>query len=114
MGSLGSRPRKKRQQGAVSLAPKPDVSDRRESVPMIKSTVTTIYDKGEYIAQHHSRSGVVVVCRHYMIGERKAATHVGEKHESEDWREVRLRGCPDDVRREIIEAWGRFQEEYRK
>jgi len=47
-------------------------------------------------------SGVVVVYR-----ERKGAcspSHVGEKHPSQDWREVKLMGCPDNIRQEIIQA----------
>lgn len=86
----------------MRLAPKPDEQ-------MGEQKITTIYDDGLYIAQHHARSDVVVVCRRYSIGQRSAATHVGEKHPSEDWREVRLRGCPDEVRAEIIKAFKAFK-----
>jgi hypothetical protein len=32
-------------------------------------------------------------------------THVGEKLPSQDWREVRLMGCPNEIRVEIVQAW---------
>jgi len=37
-------------------------------------------------------------------------THCGEKHSSQDWREVRILGCPDEIRVEIVKAWRRFME----
>ena len=61
-----------------------------------------IYKKNGYDARI-DRSGVVVVSR-----DKEGAvnsTHVGEKHPSQDWREVKLFGCPDNIRQEIIEAW---------
>lgn len=54
-----------------------------------------------YIA-YVDRSGVVVVYRESQGA--CGASHVGEKHPAQDWREVRLMGCPDNIRQEIIEA----------
>jgi hypothetical protein len=61
-----------------------------------------IYKKNGYDARVY-RSNVVVVYRDGATA--TGATHVGEKHPSQDWREVCLAGCPDNVRQEIIEAW---------
>jgi hypothetical protein len=33
------------------------------------------------------------------------SSHIGEKHPSQDWREVRLMGCPDEIRVKIVQAW---------
>jgi hypothetical protein len=33
---------------------------------------------------------------------------VGEKHPSQDWREVKLMGCPDEIRVKIVQAWKDF------
>jgi hypothetical protein len=67
--------------------------------------VKTIYNQDGYIAQV-SDDGTCVVHR---IGElpngQVLNTHVGEKLPSQDWREVRLMGCPDEIRSEIIKAW---------
>jgi len=60
-----------------------------------------IYKKHGYDARV-DRIGCVIVSR----DKRGAvnATLVGEKHPSQDWREVKLFGCPDNIRQEIIEA----------
>jgi hypothetical protein len=67
--------------------------------------VKTILDEDGYIAQV-SGDGTCVVHR---IGElprgQVLSTHVGEKLPSQDWREVRLMGCPHEVRLKIIQAW---------
>jgi len=60
-----------------------------------------IYKKNGYDARI-DRSGVVVVSRDGSAAVN--ASHVGEKHPSQDWREVRLMGCPDNIRQEIIQA----------
>jgi len=60
-----------------------------------------IYNKNGYHAWI-DRNGVVVV--HRLGNVVLNATHVGEKHPSQDWREVKLFGCPDDIRAEIIDA----------
>lgn len=66
----------------------------------LQRRVVTVYDKGGYIAQVYYPCDTVVVCRK---GERGA--HCGEKHASQDWREVKLLGVPDEIRVEILEAW---------
>jgi hypothetical protein len=63
--------------------------------------MTPIYNKNGYHVRI-DRNGVVVVHRHG--GGTLNATHVGEKHPSQDWREVKLFGCTDDIRAEIIDA----------
>jgi hypothetical protein len=61
--------------------------------------VVTVYDRGGYIAQVYYPCETVVVCRKGPNG-----AHCGEKHASQDWREVRLRGVPDETRVEIVQA----------
>jgi hypothetical protein len=61
-----------------------------------------IYKKNGYDARI-DRNKVVVVSREASGA--RGSSHVGEKHASQDWREVRLMGCPDNVRQEIIDAW---------
>ena len=64
-----------------------------------------IYDKQGYMAQV-TRDGTCVVHRVAELPNRQVlSTHVGEKHPSQDWREVRLLGCPDEIRVEIVQAW---------
>jgi hypothetical protein len=67
--------------------------------------VKTILAEDGYIAQV-SGDGTCVVHR---VGElpngQVLNTHVGEKLPSQDWREVRLMGCPHEVRLKIIQAW---------
>lgn len=67
--------------------------------------MNTIYRKNGYHA-YIDRSDVVVV---YREGEPtplncRLVAHVGEKHPSQDWREVTLHGCPIDIKREIAKA----------
>ena len=65
----------------------------------------TIYQQNGYYAQV-TRDGTCVVHRIGSLPNGQVLnTHVGEKHPSQDWREVRLMGCPDKIRSEIIEAW---------
>jgi len=67
--------------------------------------VRTIYQQDGYIAQV-SDDGTCVVHR---IGElpngQVLNTHVGEKLPSQDWREVRLMGCPDEIRIKIVQTF---------
>ena len=64
-----------------------------------------IYQEQNYIAQI-SRDGTCVVHRTAELPNgQRLTTHVGEKHPSQDWREVRLLGCPDEIRVEIVQAW---------
>jgi hypothetical protein len=64
-----------------------------------------IFEKHGYIAQL-SRDNTCVVHRVAELpNKQRLTTHVGEKHPSQDWREVRLLGCPDEIRIEIVQAW---------
>ena len=64
-----------------------------------------IFEKHGYIAQL-SRDNTCVVHRVAELpNKQRLTTHVGEKHPSQDWREVRLLGCPDEIRVEIVQAW---------
>lgn len=49
-------------------------------------------DRNKVVVVHRDRQGAC------------GASHVGEKHPSQSWQEVRLMGCPDNIRQEIIEA----------
>lgn len=64
-----------------------------------------IYQQDGYIAQV-SDDGTCVVHR---IGElpngQVLNTHVGEKLPSQDWREVRIMGCPDEIRIKIVQSF---------
>lgn len=64
-----------------------------------------IYNQNGYIAQLSPDTNCVV----HRVGELPNGqilnTHIGEKLPSQDWREVRLMGCPHEVRLAIIEAW---------
>lgn len=67
-----------------------------------------IFEKHGYIAQL-SRDGTCVVHRVAELpNKQRLTTHVGEKHPSQDWREVRLMGCPDEIRVEIVQTWKDF------
>lgn len=65
----------------------------------------TIYDSHNYIAQVTADRTCVVHRTGSLPNGQVLNTHVGEKLPSQDWREVRLMGCPDEIRLEIIEAW---------
>lgn len=67
-----------------------------------------IYNKNGYCAQ--VKEDVCVVHRGQIVfgslgRPQNMISHVGEKLPSQDWREVRLAGCPDNIRQEIIDAW---------
>ena len=67
-----------------------------------------IFEQDGYIAQT-TRDGTCVVHRVAELpNQQRLTTHVGEKHPSQDWREVRLMGCPDEIRVEIVQAWKDF------
>jgi hypothetical protein len=69
-----------------------------------------IYNKHNYEANVH-KCGTCVVTRSVTLGRgAMMTTHCGEKHTSQDWREVRLMGCPDEIRVEIVQAWRKFSE----
>jgi hypothetical protein len=67
--------------------------------------MNTIYDKHNYIAQVTADRTCVVHRIGSLPNGQVLNTHVGEKLPSQDWREVRLMGCPDEIRSEIIKAW---------
>jgi hypothetical protein len=65
----------------------------------------TIYRKHGYHA-YIDRSSTVVVYRESQATPLncRMVAHVGEKHTSQDWREVTLYGCPIEIKREIAKA----------
>ena len=65
----------------------------------------SIYDKNGYSAVV-CRGGTVVVTRTTAGGDSQTPLtgHIGEKHTSQDWREVVLCGCPLEIKREIAKA----------
>jgi hypothetical protein len=68
----------------------------------------TIYNKNGYFAQ--VKGDLCVVHRGQIVfGDlgkpQNMSSHVGEKLPSQDWREVKLSGCPDNIRQEIIDTW---------
>lgn len=67
----------------------------------------TIYNQFGYIAQVTGDRTCVVHRVAELHRGQLLNTHVGEKLPSQDWREVRLHGCPHEVRVAIIEAWQR-------
>ena len=69
------------------------------------SNLKKIYNKHDYSAYIHTPSETVVVYRGIDKGGYTLGAHVGEKHKSQDWREVMLFGCPHHIRMEIISAW---------
>lgn len=65
----------------------------------------TIYQQDGYHAQV-SDDGTCVVHRVAELPNKQVLnTHIGEKLPSQDWREVRLMGCPDEIRVKIVQAW---------
>jgi hypothetical protein len=67
--------------------------------------VRTIYQQDGYIAQVTDDTTCVVHRIGSLPNGQVLNTHVGEKLPSQDWREVRLMGCPDEVRVQIVQAW---------
>ena len=65
----------------------------------------TIFDKHGYIAQVTSDTTCVVHRIGSLPNNQVLNTHVGEKLPSQDWREVRIMGCPNEIRVEIVQAW---------
>ena len=70
-----------------------------------KSKLKIIYEKYGYIAQVTSDRTCVVHRTGEHVNGQVLNTHVGEKLPSQDWREVRLMGCPNEIRVEIVQAW---------
>jgi hypothetical protein len=67
--------------------------------------VRIIYQDDGYIAQV-SDDGTCVVHRVAELPNKQVlSTHVGEKLPSQDWREVRLMGCPDEIRIKIVQTF---------
>lgn len=64
-----------------------------------------IYNQDSYIAQV-SDDGTCVVHRVAELPNKQVlSTHVGEKLPSQDWREVRIMGCPDEIRIKIVQSF---------
>jgi hypothetical protein len=67
--------------------------------------VRIIYNQDSYIAQV-SDDGTCVVHRVAELPNKQVlSTHVGEKLPSQDWREVRIMGCPDEIRIKIVQSF---------
>ena len=65
----------------------------------------TIFDKHGYIAQVTEDTTCVVHRIGSLPNNQVLNTHVGEKLPSQDWREVTIMGCPNEIRVEIVQAW---------
>lgn len=64
-----------------------------------------IFNEQGYIAQVSPDTTCVV----HRVGElangQMLNTHIGEKLPSQDWREVRLMGCPHEIRIKIVQSY---------
>lgn len=69
----------------------------------------TIYQDSTYTAQVSPDTSCVVHRVAELPNGQRLTTHVGEKLPSQDWREVKLMGCPDEIRVEIVKAWNQNQ-----
>ena len=65
----------------------------------------TIFEGHGYIAQVTADTTCVVHRIGSLPNNQVLNTHVGEKLPSQDWREVQLMGCPNEIRVEIVQAW---------
>lgn len=65
----------------------------------------TIFEKHGYVAQVSPDTTCVVHRIGSLPNNQVLNTHVGEKLPSQDWREVQLMGCPNEIRVEIVQAW---------
>ena len=65
----------------------------------------TIFEGHGYIAQVTSDTTCVVHRIGSLPNNQVLNTHVGEKLPSQDWREVTIMGCPNEIRVEIVQAW---------
>ena len=67
--------------------------------------MTIIFEEQGYIAQVSPDTTCVV----HRVGElangQVLNTHIGEKLPSQDWREVRLMGCPHEIRIKIVQSY---------
>jgi len=68
-----------------------------------------IFNQDGYIAQVSPDMSCVVHRVGELPNKQILNTHVGEKLPSQDWREVRLMGCPDEIRVQIVKAWKEAQ-----
>ena len=64
-----------------------------------------IYNDQDYIAQVTADTTCVVHRIGSLPNGQILNTHVGEKLPSQDWREVTIMGCPNEIRVEIVQAW---------
>ena len=65
----------------------------------------TIYNQDGYIAQVSDDTTCVVHRVAELPNKQVLSTHVGEKLPSQDWREVRLMGCPNEIRIKIVQTF---------
>jgi hypothetical protein len=64
-----------------------------------------IYEDQGYIAQVSSDTTCVVHRIGSLPNGQTLNTHVAEKLPSQDWREVRIMGCPDEIRIKIVQSF---------
>ena len=64
-----------------------------------------IYQDDGYIAQVSDDTTCVVHRVAELPNKQVLSTHVGEKLPSQDWREVRLMGCPNEIRIKIVQTF---------
>jgi hypothetical protein len=67
--------------------------------------VRIIYNQHGYIAQVSDDTTCVVHRVAELPNKQVLSTHVGEKLPSQDWREVRLMGCPNEIRIKIVQTF---------
>jgi hypothetical protein len=67
--------------------------------------VRIIYQDDGYIAQVSDDTTCVVHRVAELPNKQVLSTHVGEKLPSQDWREVRLMGCPNEIRIKIVQTF---------
>ncbi len=65
----------------------------------------TIYQQDGYIAQVTDDTTCVVHRIGSLPNGQVLNTHVGEKLPSQDWREVRIMGCPNEIRIKIVQSF---------
>jgi hypothetical protein len=64
-----------------------------------------IYQNQGYIAQVTDDTTCVVHRIGSLPNGQVLNTHVGEKLPSQDWREVKIMGCPDEIRIKIVQSF---------
>jgi hypothetical protein len=69
------------------------------------SGMKIIFNEQGYTAQVSPDTTCVVHRTGELANGQMLTSHVGEKLPSQDWREVRLMGCPDEIRIKIVQSY---------